>query len=249
MSQIAPTAVTLSPPTFAAPITPTPSLPIAIASNTKPAPVPQQNTSDLIQRLASMGYLPPSPPPQVQKLESDPFKDLHVPRPGAIEQLYSALPLQCKQCGLRFSESGQSKMAAHLDAHFRHNRQKKEISKRKLSRSWFVNVDEWVSGEGNSGLTSMQSPVFSQEQSNRKDAQETVNFDEMTVIKPLTDDNKPCRICGESFVQFWNDDEEEWMYRNAVMVNDTISHATCYADVNKNNKRKLDDQGEIGKVN
>lgn len=71
-------------------------------------------------------------------------------RPGAVEVLYSGLPLQCKQCGFRYpkTEQGQSKMDAHLDSHFRQNRRMKERVKRGLSRSWFVTEDEWISGAG-----------------------------------------------------------------------------------------------------
>lgn len=111
-----------------------------------------------------MGYLSPSPvikpvvPDIISQPESanslGPFlldsKDLQIPRPGAIELLYSAEPLQCKQCGFRYpkTDKGQAKMDAHLDAHFRQNRKMKERVKRGLSRSWFVTVEEWINGEG-----------------------------------------------------------------------------------------------------
>lgn len=66
-----------------------------------------------------------------------------------------------------------------------------------------------------------------------------------------TDERKTCPICGETFVDFWNDDEEEWMYKNAVLADDKIYHATCHADVIKNansanniiaSKRKSEEQ-------
>lgn len=108
-----------------------------------------------------MGYLSPSPAPaSVPTTETTPeknlgpflldSKDLQIARPGAIESLYSAKPLQCKQCGFRYpkTDKGQAKMDAHLDAHFRQNRKMKERVKRGLSRSWFVTVEEWINGEG-----------------------------------------------------------------------------------------------------
>lgn len=126
------------------------------------------DTADLLKSLTSMGYLSPSPPivNNNKPAENDsteatldlnkfePFlldsKDLQIARPGAIELLYSAEPLQCKQCGFRYpkTEKGQAKMDAHLDSHFRQNRKMKERVKRGLSRSWFVTVDEWINGEG-----------------------------------------------------------------------------------------------------
>jgi pre-mRNA cleavage complex 2 protein Pcf11 len=126
-----------------------------------------------------MGYLSPSPPiakpsppplksndPSHMSLESlGPFlldsKDLQIARPGAIELLYSAEPLQCKQCGFRYpkTDKGQAKMDAHLDSHFRQNRKMKERVKRGLSRSWFVTEEEWINGEGGE-LMSQQGNFF-----------------------------------------------------------------------------------------
>ncbi|KAI9481275.1 MAG: hypothetical protein EXX96DRAFT_595146 [Benjaminiella poitrasii] len=196
-------------------------------------------------------------------------KDLQVARPGAIELLYSAEPLQCKQCGFRYpkTEKGQARMDAHLDSHFRQNRKMKERVKRGLSRSWFVTVDEWVHGEGGE-LTSQQAPAFLHDNSsaNQKSTdktsqanEETIDPNKYTVIMPDGDDRKPCPICGERFIDFWNDEEEEWMYRNAIMMDGKIYHATCHADAVKSGslvnsdtnmdqdhslKRKIDDENE-----
>ncbi|KAG2219580.1 hypothetical protein INT45_002538 [Circinella minor] len=178
------------------------------------------------------------------KLES---KDLQIVRSGAIELLYSGLPLQCKQCGFRYPKTseGQSKMDAHLDSHFRQNRRMKERVKRGLSRSWFVTEEEWVSGSGGE-LTSHQAPAFLLNDNTTTDVNmgspaaagsggdmDTINPETHMVVMPNDEDRKPCPICGERFIDFWNDDEEEWMYKNAVMVDNTIYHATCHADAVK----------------
>jgi pre-mRNA cleavage complex 2 protein Pcf11 len=176
-------------------------------------------------------------------------KDLQKVREGAIELLYAAEPLQCKQCGFRYSKTGkgQAKMDAHLDSHFRQNRKMKERVKRGLSRSWFVGVDEWISGEGGE-LMSQQgkslkiggygvgfktihlAPAFLHDgmghvtvpsEKSTAMAEQAVDPESHTVIMP-NDERKPCPICGERFVDFWNDDEEEWMYRNAVLVDDKV---------------------------
>lgn len=51
---------------------------------------------------------------------------------------------------------------------------------------------------------------------------DTVAPETHMVVMPNDEDRKPCPICGERFVDFWNDDEEEWMYKNAVMVDNTV---------------------------
>jgi pre-mRNA cleavage complex 2 protein Pcf11 len=57
--------------------------------------------------------------------------------------LYKRLPSQCKQCGIRFSdsESGKQSMDAHLDMHFKQNLKATQNVGRGHSRSWFVGVE------------------------------------------------------------------------------------------------------------
>ncbi|OAD78621.1 hypothetical protein PHYBLDRAFT_163720 [Phycomyces blakesleeanus NRRL 1555(-)] len=157
------------------------------------------------------------------------------PRAGAVELLYSNLPLQCKQCGFRYpkTDEGQAKMDAHLDSHFRQNRRMKERVKRGLSRSWFVTESEWISGAGGE-VTSQQAPAFLNDQSsghlnnNEKSSgvhgsTEDANMAEDHKVVMPNDGRKPCPICGERFIDFWNDEEEEWMYKNAVLVENTVN--------------------------
>ncbi|KAI9258979.1 hypothetical protein BDA99DRAFT_484022 [Phascolomyces articulosus] len=213
------------------------------------------NTAELLKGLTSMGILTGlgAGEPSEKHISLNDFgafklesKDLQIVRPGAIELLYSGSPLQCKQCGFRYPKTseGQSKMDAHLDSHFRQNRRMKERVKRGLSRSWFVTEDEWVSGSGGE-LTSHQAPTFLLNDTSIADVTmgspsasggattETVSPETHMVVMPNDEDRKPCPICGERFIDFWNDDEEEWMYKNAVMVDNTIYHATCHADAVK----------------
>ncbi|KAF7723319.1 hypothetical protein EC973_002116 [Apophysomyces ossiformis] len=199
------------------------------------------NTNELLKGLTSLGYL--NTVPVSKSPEASPFllesKDLQISRPGAVEVLYSGLPLQCKQCGFRYpkTDEGQAKMDAHLDSHFRQNRRMKERVKRGLSRSWFVTEEEWISGAGGE-VTSQQAPAFLNDQQFQVHAndnptmEDTEKTEDRTVIMP-NEDRKPCPICGERFIDFWNDEEEEWMYKNAVLVENTIYHATCHADAIK----------------
>lgn len=62
----------------------------------------------------------------------------------------------------------------------------------------------------------------STEKSNQPNHEETINPDQYTVIMPDDDMRKPCAICGERFIDFWNDDEEEWMYKNAVLIDGKV---------------------------
>ena len=57
---------------------------------------------------------------------------------------------------------------------------------------------------------------------NTQPNEDVINPDSYTVIMPNDDMRKPCLVCGERFIDFWNDDEEEWMYKNAIMVEDKV---------------------------
>lgn len=63
----------------------------------------------------------------------------------------------------------------------------------------------------------------------------------------VADDSVPkCRICGEQFVKFWDEDEEEWMYKNTVhgkihstsnsTASESIFHQHCYAAATSESK-------------
>ena len=57
--------------------------------------------------------------------------------------LYDRLPVQCKQCGVRFSESAadKKKLEDHLDMHFRQNRKANTSTGRGHCRSWFISLE------------------------------------------------------------------------------------------------------------
>jgi pre-mRNA cleavage complex 2 protein Pcf11 len=144
------------------------------------------------------------------------------------------MPLKCKQCGYRYpdTEEGKKKMDAHLDFHFRQNRRSKERAKRGLSRSWFVTESEWINGV-DIETTSQHPPIFADEQAQngtgggsgqvKHKKVEELDADAHMVVVPSDSQGKPCPICGEQFNTIWNDSEEEWMYKNALNINGTVS--------------------------
>ncbi|KAJ2959091.1 hypothetical protein NQZ79_g5384 [Umbelopsis isabellina] len=226
------------------------------------APLANMNTADLMKNLTSLGLLGGNQSSQTSTARQDtntspadlaiiamgPFKldskDLQRIRKGAVDILYTALPLKCKQCGFRYpdTEEGKKKMDAHLDFHFRQNRRSKERAKRGLSRSWFVTEDEWINGV-DIETTNQHAPIFADEHgqnggtggsSQTKKKIDEADADAHMVVVPSDSQGKPCPICGEQFITIWNDSEEEWMYKNAINVNGTIYHASCHADASGN---------------
>lgn len=62
----------------------------------------------------------------------------------------------------------------------------------------------------------------STDKSNQIITEEAIDPDSFTVIMPNPGMRKPCPVCGEKFIEIWNDDEEDWMFKNAVIVEDKV---------------------------
>ncbi|KAF8988871.1 hypothetical protein BGZ52_005798 [Haplosporangium bisporale] len=192
-------------------------------------------------------------------------QDIQRRRPAAVQVMYGTPPLQCNQCGYRCPKSAdaQKKMDSHLDWHFRQNRRMKDKAKKSHSRSWLVGEEDWIhSREGD--LSQSQQPVFfdfgsgvnktsKDEQALQEEiaamreqivsetslAQSLRGGDpEITQAMALNTITKGCSICKEKFIKVWNDTEEEWSYKNAVVVDKLIYHATCHADLVRSNQRQ-----------
>ncbi|TDH72344.1 hypothetical protein CCR75_004431 [Bremia lactucae] len=160
-----------------------------------------------------------------------------------VQKLYAALPLVCRASGLRFRE--QAQLDAHLDFLFQYNRARKERGKGGISRSWYLDETHWVVDF--SGATapreSTSSSFFDQPPVER--TTELPTWEKACV--PVDETITRCRICGESFSTRWDEDEEEWMYTNAIVgaihdtmkdgikrIHETIFHKYCYDTVRTN---------------
>ncbi len=129
--------------------------------------------------------------------------------PGMHRLIYDGLGLQCKQCALRFPNSvvGKEKMDAHLDMHFRQNRSMKQGKDE--SRDWYVLQHVWEQPE--------RGDV-------RQETTEQVVIDPHSLkpVKAPSEGSFKCAICRDGFAKFWDDDEEEWMLRDAVEWNSKV---------------------------
>ncbi|KAI9512226.1 hypothetical protein F5148DRAFT_1164952 [Russula earlei] len=159
-------------------------------------------------------------------------------RPNIVHFLYDRMPVQCKQCGLRFSDTalGKKAMQEHLDMHFRQNRKASQSVGRGHSRTWFLGVEDWIhdmpysSSDKDAGPSSRLSntKAIAIAESAKRDAELRARF----VVVPSGDEAKhvTCPICKEVFKSEFNEDDEEWIWRNALKIDDKIYHATCHAE-------------------
>ncbi|KAK7060482.1 mRNA 3' end processing factor [Paramarasmius palmivorus] len=157
-------------------------------------------------------------------------------RPNIHSLLYHRLSVQCKQCGIRFPDSanGKKDMQDHLDMHFRQNLKANQNIGRGHSRSWFVGPEDWthdmsdVKGKGRA----TNSRAAAAAEAIKKDAELRAQF---VVIPPGGEANTiACPICKEVLNPEFVEDDEEWVWKNAVKKDDRIYHATCHAEASSN---------------
>ncbi|CED85259.1 mRNA cleavage and polyadenylation factor I/II complex, subunit Pcf11 [Phaffia rhodozyma] len=158
-----------------------------------------------------------------------------------ISSLLSAqLPLQCRQCGLRApaTAKGKAKLDLHLDWHFRQNKRTRESEGRGNSRAWFVDAKDWVndfSPSPDSIPPTGSHPTKSAQEASSQgglSASARQALLKKFVVQPSNPEvaSRPCPICKEAFKGEFSEDEEEWLWFNAVEEDGVIFHATCRHD-------------------
>ncbi|KAI8802645.1 hypothetical protein BJ742DRAFT_832196 [Cladochytrium replicatum] len=150
---------------------------------------------------------------------------------GLVAFLYENLEIQCAQCGARYArtEIGKARNSEHLDWHFRQNKRVKEKDKRAMSREWYLAEEAWVTELETDFLVKSSHAPSSFFETKEKVAEKPVEEESHDVP---TDglQNASCGICNEVLKTFFDEEQEEWMFRNAVRVNNKLYHYTCHRD-------------------
>ncbi|KAF9534212.1 hypothetical protein CPB83DRAFT_843868 [Crepidotus variabilis] len=158
--------------------------------------------------------------------------DITRARPRIVELLYERQTSQCKQCGIRFADTklGKKRLEDHLDMHFRQN--SKVDQGRGHSRSWFTSLENWIHdasiNEKGKGPAHSLSLTSTKVDNAKREEELRAQF---VVIPPGAEaQSVSCPICKETLQSEFLEDEEEWVWRNAVKKDDKIYHATCHAE-------------------
>lgn len=142
----------------------------------------------------------------------------------------SHLPVRCKQCGMRFVE-GENTLQAHMDWHFRRNRKERETEGRGAHRRWLPRASEWINESSEAGPSTPVKQEATLANPNKLTAERIAALRRKWVRAPSDPNNAPpCPICKDQFKPEFSEDEEEWVFMNAIDVHGTIYHATCRAE-------------------
>lgn len=121
-----------------------------------------------------------------------------IERPPKENVLYQ--PIQCKTCGLRFSSNCGDTFVAHIEEHRRIQRAIEETT---LSREYFLP---------------------------KKDEKKKIVIPTITpeVNKIVCSGNdNTCAVCSEKLDVVWDEDVEDWIYKDAIEVDGDFCHRGC----------------------
>jgi pre-mRNA cleavage complex 2 protein Pcf11 len=158
------------------------------------------------------------------------------------------LPNRCSQCAARFpaGQTGKDRLQAHLDWHFRRNRKEKENEGRGANRRWLPRAEFWIK-DVTSNAVSADGAGASGSSSSKPGLGMAPKVDAAYVAKqredlqnswiPVPSDPAkaalPCPICKEKFVSEYNEDEEEWIWMNAIEADGQVSVVRPFSDSGK----------------
>ncbi|XP_042014458.1 uncharacterized protein LOC121762592 isoform X1 [Salvia splendens] len=124
--------------------------------------------------------------------------------PDVISDLLCNLPHLCTICGLKL------KFQEQLDKHIKWHASKvpEDDPLSKMSRSWYTDVVDWVSGVGNTHLES--SPLDIGGSGDILESNEP--------LVPADESQCACILCGELFEDFYDQENGEWMFKGALYL-------------------------------
>ncbi|KAI4153992.1 MAG: hypothetical protein L6R39_001469 [Caloplaca ligustica] len=199
-------------------------------------PPPQQ----IIRNTPPMQPANPARPPLAEVFNGVELTNasLKIPRPHLIQaKLFDARPNQCSTCGQRFlaTEEGKKKKARHLDWHFRTNQRLADSAKRIQSRSWYVEEMDWIKSREDRDDDPSSSNDASSSQA--RAAAEAARNDPKNKSIPVPSDpalsSAPCPICQEKFEPSWDDESQDFVWRDAIKIQNRVYHASCHSEVKK----------------
>ncbi|XP_031625584.1 uncharacterized protein LOC116342204 [Contarinia nasturtii] len=171
------------------------------------------NVSDLFQKLLKFSMIKSLE----EKLSLSDNSSLKKPNPSAIRTLYSGW--QCSSCGIRFPITEKTTHHEHLDWHFRQNRREKQAS---ACHNWYFSIDDWLQSDQSENVDEKKTAAMKEK-----------NPDEPKCVANHDEVKKNCDMCGDAFVLFYDNDDDEWYFHNAIRVGQRVYHPLCHEDLNK----------------
>ena len=181
---------------------------------TQPNNVSNNNNSATQPPYAVPPPIPPTPPKTFANSELFKQRDDYV-----IWQLYFQHAIQCSICGIRTQTNDE--MTIHLDYHFKINKLNILRQGKQRNQNWFLARDEWIIHRDIIFDTSKSVDDSTNIQQQYDTTHNSNIYNDNTIHRVIVDENqKLCSICHDKFMQVFDDSTEQWMYDNAILVDE-----------------------------
>ena len=156
-------------------------------------------------------------------------------QPTLFATFLSTRPNQCTTCGRRFTSdnAGKEQKARHLDWHFRTRTRMLEAESRAQNRSWYVDEREWIASreyDDDQGPGDQQSIAV--EGTSKMETTRSIE-DYVRVPTDPAVRGAPCPIDLEPFRSEWNEELQDFIWKDAMRIGGRYYHASCYRDYMK----------------
>ncbi|KAK9886971.1 hypothetical protein WA026_019229 [Henosepilachna vigintioctopunctata] len=186
-------------------------------------PVPSQNRERVRHSNKQLKKIQP-----IKLVSFSKPEQLKIRQAALYEKLYSGM--QCSSCGMRFPPEQSMHYSQHLDWHFRQNRKGKKNARVASSRKWYYSLGDWLKYEEIENIEEREKNYFDQQQQAECAAEistETAELPSVTADPELQD---ICEVCGDKFEIFFNEDKEEWQFKNSIRFEDKLYHPICFEE-------------------
>ncbi|CAG7819771.1 unnamed protein product [Allacma fusca] len=172
----------------------------------------------------------------VQVVDLD-FGNLKQRQLTLVAQLWSGN--QCSSCGWRFSGEHSGKFSQHLDWHFKKNRKMKDKAKNVWRRQFYYSLSDWMQYTEFEDEDS-KSPSFFALKDETRVEQENKKLPEScepSTILCAGYEGDVCPQCGEDFEVYFDETNEDWRIRGAVLKHNyetnstSLYHLLCHKDL------------------
>jgi pre-mRNA cleavage complex 2 protein Pcf11 len=99
-------------------------------------------------------------------------------------------------------------------------------------RNWYLHPDDWMSFEGFQ-LSNQNEPLLVMKSDSREESVGKEEDKSTGISCPLLpgEDLGMCEICHEQLEQFWEEDEEDWHFKDTIRSSDgMLYHTYCFVD-------------------
>lgn len=191
---------------------------------------PALNVQELLKQLAANGIILPNSQTSHSNYENNvkiSFDDLSSLQSRKSSEKMWFSGKQCNFCGLRFHQREKDEYNNHMENHSTANLKLKETP---IIRNWYYNKLDWINNV----------KVLSFKQKEKNNADENQKKIPCAVAEPFVAVTKCC-VCTDTFECFFDDDEDEWLLRNAIRRENQVFHPLCYDEHTISHKYDSDD--------